>query len=722
MFKRGLVSTILILILACYTNAATDQYIQARIYIDSEDEFVRLLALHPDIAYQTENSVDIITNDEELGQINMLGFKYDIIYEDVVAFLQSRLDPAKDMGGYKTLDEIYNYIDGIIADHPDITMRVDIGHSLEDRPIYAIKISDNPEIDEDEAEVLYTGAIHAREVATPEVSFYTMDHLTDNYGSDPNVTFLVDNRELWFIPVINVDGYYRNEIIAPNGGGMWRKNMRNNGDGTWGVDLNRNFSYMWGYDDFGSSSYGGDETYRGTGPFSEPTMQNIRDFTIAHNFVISIYYHQFGGYYTWPYNYLYGETPDEPFFSAMVDSMRAHNYYGRRNVNPGGGGPNGMSTDWNYGEQTTKNKNFSFLPEIGYGSDNFWPSLERLPVIVAEHLIPNLLIAEFAAEPYSILPPASPEIVLDELVDATEYEVHWTHDDPDNPGLMYELREGLNFELTTNPGEDMYGLLNEDFSVTEVRAYNGTTSFFSGSENYVFRYIQTIYPYEVLANDSAIFWAWYDLEDDYDFFFMEVSTNGEDFIPIKGNISWQVNTWGYNRNNVGTSGASDGWERAAYDLSNYLGQQVFFRISYYTSPGGLSEGVYIDDFYPMNGFEIEGVVSSEITDDFYTFYDKPDGNYSYVVRAVDAQGQWSGYSDLKTTRVLGPFLCGDTDGDDVFDLLDIVFMIDHKFKDGPAPEPPEAADTNSDGAVDLLDIVVMIDNKFKDGPEPDCPL
>jgi photosystem II stability/assembly factor-like uncharacterized protein len=67
------------------------------------------------------------------------------------------------------------------------------------------------------------------------------------------------------------------------------------------------------------------------------------------------------------------------------------------------------------------------------------------------------------------------------------------------------------------------------------------------------------------------------------------------------------------------------------------------------------------------------------------------------------------------------YVCGDTDGNRIVDILDIIFMIDNKFKGGPLPDPIEAADVNSDGAFDILDIVYMIDNKFKDGPDPFCP-
>jgi carboxypeptidase T len=59
----------------------------------------------------------------------------------------------------------------------------------------------------------------------------------------------------------------------------------------YGVDLNRNYGYQWGYDDIGSSPDSNSDTYRGSGPFSEPETQAIRDFVTAHQFVVSLSYH-----------------------------------------------------------------------------------------------------------------------------------------------------------------------------------------------------------------------------------------------------------------------------------------------------------------------------------------------------------------------------------------------------------------------------------------------
>ncbi|WP_346040700.1 M14 family zinc carboxypeptidase [Actinomadura chokoriensis] len=93
--------------------------------------------------------------------------------------------------------------------------------------------------------VVYQAAQHAREWITPEMVRRLLHHYVDGYGTDAELTKIVDTTELWFIPVVNVDGY---DLTFQDGFRLWRKNVRdNNGDGQItgadGTDLNRNFPY-----------------------------------------------------------------------------------------------------------------------------------------------------------------------------------------------------------------------------------------------------------------------------------------------------------------------------------------------------------------------------------------------------------------------------------------------------------------------------------------------
>ncbi|HHI03804.1 MAG: hypothetical protein DRP51_00170 [Candidatus Zixiibacteriota bacterium] len=67
-----------------------------------------------------------------------------------------------------------------------------------------------------------------------------------------------------------------------------------------------------------------------------------------------------------------------------------------------------------------------------------------------------------------------------------------------------------------------------------------------------------------------------------------------------------------------------------------------------------------------------------------------------------------------------PGVCGDPNGDGNVNILDIVFLIEYKYKSGPAPYPFNTSDVNSDGNINILDIVYLLDFKYKDGSDPFC--
>ncbi|MET0683914.1 MAG: M14 family zinc carboxypeptidase [Solirubrobacteraceae bacterium] len=165
----------------------------------------------------------------------------------------------------------------VAADNPKIAQAVTIGHSVQGKAITAVRVSKDVRKlkDRKRPAVVYQAAQHAREWITPEMVRRLLHHYVDGYGTDRELTKIVDTTDLWFIPVVNVDGY---DYTFTEGNRLWRKNLRDNdGDGAItgqdGVDLNRNFPYKWGYDNEGSSDILPSETFRGASAGSEPETQ-----------------------------------------------------------------------------------------------------------------------------------------------------------------------------------------------------------------------------------------------------------------------------------------------------------------------------------------------------------------------------------------------------------------------------------------------------------------
>ncbi|MBE0570766.1 MAG: immune inhibitor A [Ignavibacteriaceae bacterium] len=406
--------------------------------------------------------IQIFVNEDEFQAISASGLNYEILIDDWFAYYNSlpipseaekeiiKLESQRDfgvtgfgfgsMGGYYTLAEIEADLDEMFQLYPNlITQKFSIGTSVEGRTIWAVKISDNPNISENEPAVGFDALVHAREPQSMATQMYFMWYLLENYGSDPEANYLVNNREIFCVPCFNPDGYEYNRSTDPNGGGFWRKNRRNSGGGCIGIDLNRNFGYKWAYDNSGSSPDPCSETYRGASAFSEPESQAIRDFAILNNYNTHFNMHTYGGYILYPWGYIDAETPDSLTyreFAALLTSFSGYAF--------GSGGQllgynsNGSIRDWMYGEQLLKNKTFGYTIEIG---DDFWPSQSQIYPIAQQNLR-TMIYQSFLAGDYVQLvnPNFNKEFFLP--ADAIELSPEFK-----NKGLAFAYN--LTFELTS---------------------------------------------------------------------------------------------------------------------------------------------------------------------------------------------------------------------------------------------------------------------------------
>ena len=196
-------------------------------------------------------------------------------------------------GGYKSVEEIYAFLDQKVAEAPDLVEKVDIGDSWckvhpgactlpspwNGYDLYVLHIT-NRNIPGPKPVFWADAGIHAREIATPEVVMRMIDYLLDNYDTNADVRWLVDYHDIWLMPDVNPDGHH---IVEAGGNGnspyYFRKNSDNIGGSgcpwppqigdQFGVDNNRNFPFKWGCCG-GSSSFVCDETYRGVSSGSDP--------------------------------------------------------------------------------------------------------------------------------------------------------------------------------------------------------------------------------------------------------------------------------------------------------------------------------------------------------------------------------------------------------------------------------------------------------------------
>lgn len=414
-------------------SAVSRKIIKVDLANQPEQSIQEFLKLGLDITLKDRfgNYVNVLVDESELQEINALGLKTEMLLSDADAFTRI-LRESGYLEHFHTYAQMLSEMQEAVEKHPNLVKMEDIGDSYEKTvnqggyDIWAIKISDNVDLEENEPEVFFMANMHAREIITPEIIIYFMHYLVDNYGSDPYVTHLVNHRQIWLCPTFNPDGHEyvftgNDPFNYPEDAMWWRKNMRDNNEngefepGADGVDLNRNFGYKWGYDNTGSSPYPGSQTYRGTEGFSEPESQAIRDFVNAHNFIISLCFHSYSQLWLYPWGYeRNAPTPDDGIFKILADSCVAYNGYLAElaaSLYP----VNGDTDDWLYGEQTEKNKIFAFTPEVGNRAESiggwtgFFPDTLYIEKQILENQGPMLFLTYAAGEEPIIEPELLPD-------------------------------------------------------------------------------------------------------------------------------------------------------------------------------------------------------------------------------------------------------------------------------------------------------------------------
>lgn len=375
-------------------------------------------------------------SEQELSLIKKSGAKYEILISDMSKWYQQRnaglvgkeeetvaqtpaacdfVTPVNfklgSMGGFYTYDEILAILDDMQAKFPSlITIKKVISGTIktaQGRPLYYVKISDNPNSTEPEKKILYTALHHAREPLSATQLIMYMWYLLENYNTSADVKNIVNNAELYFVPCVNPDGYIYNQTTNPNGGGMWRKNRTKNSNGSTGVDLNRNYGYKWGYDNIGSSNQGASDTYRGPSAFSEPETKCIQQLCNKVGFTAALNNHSYSNVLIYPWGYKSNfTTPDQPIFAAWSADMVKCNKFKAGTANQTVGyTANGVSDDWMYGEQTEKSKIIAMTPESGSPFDGFWPAKTKIESLSKKNLDMNLSFARqaIASKPAAVL-------------------------------------------------------------------------------------------------------------------------------------------------------------------------------------------------------------------------------------------------------------------------------------------------------------------------------
>jgi len=195
--------------------------------------------------------------------------------------------------GYHDELMVENLMRAFSESYPQIASLHSIGKTWQDRDILALKISDNPSLEEDEPALLFVGAHHASELLSTEYVLDIMEYLLEHYDTDERVGQWVDSCEIWCLPLANPDGLHRFFHVCGSGRKNGRDTNRNGKiDERDGIDLNRNYPFRW--HTLGEGASKGDPRhwwYRGPEAASEPEVQAIMRFAEKQRFILLLSFH-----------------------------------------------------------------------------------------------------------------------------------------------------------------------------------------------------------------------------------------------------------------------------------------------------------------------------------------------------------------------------------------------------------------------------------------------
>ncbi len=402
----------------------SEKYSQVRIFTVNENDFKRIMdaGLLIDHAVRKSEYTDAWLSKAEIEMLKKSGVAYNVLVNDWKEYydnlpkmsnaeMQNRINESAElfgvshsiygsMGGFLTYGEVANKLDSMRLQYPElISVKFSIGSTIQARQIWTVRVTKNPDATTGKPEVWYHAMIHAREPESMEHQIYFMYWLFENYNIDPIATYILNNRELYFTPILNPDGYEYNRSTNPNGGGLWRKNRRSNTGGSFGIDLNRNYGIYqyWNSSNGGSSTSPSSDTYRGTSPFSEPETQAVMNFVNGRNIQVVQGAHTYGNYIIKPWAWQDPiPTPDDFKFNEYLNDMsNSNNYTTGTPSQTVGYMVRGGADDWYYNDSVHASHNIiAMTPETG--TTGFWPTQAEIIPLAEGMLFSNQYFALIA--------------------------------------------------------------------------------------------------------------------------------------------------------------------------------------------------------------------------------------------------------------------------------------------------------------------------------------
>lgn len=208
-------------------------------------------------------------NENEFNQFLTYNYAYNILTKPGIVenvSMSNTIDGVNDWNTYPTYDAYIAMMNQFAADYPSICQVIDAGNSVMNRKILFVKISDNVNDKEAEPQFMYSSTMHGDETTGYVLMLRLIDSLLSSYGTDAEITDLVNNSEIWINPLANPDGTYHGGNNTVNGAIRYNQN---------GYDLNRNFP----------------DPENGVHPNQQPETTVMKSIIDSNNFILSANFH-----------------------------------------------------------------------------------------------------------------------------------------------------------------------------------------------------------------------------------------------------------------------------------------------------------------------------------------------------------------------------------------------------------------------------------------------
>ncbi|XP_070842178.1 carboxypeptidase B isoform X1 [Chaetodon trifascialis] len=320
--------------------------------------------------------VDIRVPAIYLDMVYTLLQQHDIQHEVLIEDLQAAVDAQADnklsfrshsYTKYNNWPMIESWMASIASSNPSMVSKQVIGNTYEGRPMPILKLGKKS--GSTKPAIFMDCGIHAREWISPAFCQWFVKEALSTYGSDSQMTSLLNEMDVFVLPVFNIDGY----DYTHNHNRMWRKTRSRVSGSCYGVDPNRNFDAGWC--SVGASRNPCDDTYCGTAPESEIEVKHVADFIRKNRSIIKGYLtiHSYGQLLLFPYSYTYKLAADHSELMKVAQGASAalRSLYGTRYTSGRGittiYAAAGGSDDWAYDLGVKYSYTFELRDKDTYG-------------------------------------------------------------------------------------------------------------------------------------------------------------------------------------------------------------------------------------------------------------------------------------------------------------------------------------------------------------------